>query len=482
MDAAKSIRISDGIDTPLWMFWKRQRYMVVAMTFLGYFNMYSLRVNLSVAIVAMTDLREVMHPNGTVEFEREFDWSSSVQGYVLSSFFYGYILTQVLGGYLSSRFGGTNVFGVGIGATAILTLLTPLLARQGVGWLIAVRVLEGAFEGLTFPCGHAIWSVWAPLGERSRLSAIALTGAFAGTVVTMMVSGILADAWGWESVFYVFGAIACLWHVAWVLMVRRSPEDDNRISKQEKEFIMLGRQKEDKENVRHPWIRMLTSKAVIAMSIANISEDWGYYLLLTGLPTFLKTVLDFDLQDSGILSALPYLAMGIILSTSGYLADWLQIHGYLSTTQVRKYFTCGAFIVQLICMLIGALTLSPAPTIICVTLAVGIGGVAWCGYLLNPLDLSPKSAAVLIGITNGFAAISGVISPIVTGYITTNNSEDEWRLVFYIAVGIYIIGTLVYWFWASGELQPWALEVTEQQCKPSNESGFNHNSVENKQV
>lgn len=45
--------------------------MVVTMAFLGYFNVYSLRVNLSVAIVAMTDLHEVMLPNGTVGFVSE---------------------------------------------------------------------------------------------------------------------------------------------------------------------------------------------------------------------------------------------------------------------------------------------------------------------------------------------------------------------------------------------------------------------------
>lgn len=79
------------------------------MTFLGYFNVYSLRVNLSVAIVAMTEPRLTVLSNGTVSYQPEFDWSSSVQGYVLSSFFYGYLLTQVLGGYLSNRYGGTNV-------------------------------------------------------------------------------------------------------------------------------------------------------------------------------------------------------------------------------------------------------------------------------------------------------------------------------------------------------------------------------------
>ncbi|XP_058461958.1 sialin-like isoform X2 [Malaya genurostris] len=447
------------------MFWRRRRYVVVFMTFLGFFNVYSLRVNLSVAIVAMTELRRFELENGTFEFEREFDWSSSVQGYVLSSFFYGYVFTQVLGGYMSNKFGGTNVFGVGIGVTAFLTLLTPLAARAGVGYLIAVRVLEGLFEGVTFPCSHAIWSRWAPPSERSRMASIASTGAFAGTVVTMPLSGLLVNALGWESVFYFFGVVACAWYVTWILIVRRSPEDDKRISVREKAFIVqtLNRNEGEREDVRHPWKQMLSSRAVISMSIASFTEDWGYYTLLTGLPTFLKTVLGFDLQESGFISALPYLLMGILLSIAGYLADWLQIRGFLTTTQVRKYFTCGGFLTQLICMMLGAWILNPIPTIICVTIAVGMGGVAWNGYLVNPLDLSPKSAGVLMGIANGFATIAGVISPIVSGYITTNNSEDEWRLVFYITAGIYVIGTLIYWMWGSGQLQSWSVEVREQR-------------------
>ncbi|XP_053684271.1 sialin-like [Sabethes cyaneus] len=465
MDATECSKLSDGVKGALWMFWKRRRYVVVFMAFLGFANVYTLRVNLSVAIVAMTELRDVVYENGTIGHAQTFAWSSSMQGYVLSSFFYGYVFTQVLGGYLSNKFGGTNVFGIGIGGTAILTLLTPVLTSVGVGWLIAIRVLEGFFEGVTFPCSHAFWSRWAPPSERSRMASIASTGAFAGTVVVLPISGVLVSAWGWTSVFYFFGAVACIWYVAWIIIVRRSPEDDRYISEQEKNFIIqtLKRTEGDSENTQHPWREMLTSKAVISMSIASFTEDWGYYTLLTGLPTFLKSVLGFDLQKSGFISALPYLVMGILLSYAGYVADWLQIRGYLTTTQVRKYFTCGGFTVQLICMMVGAWILSPTPTIICITIAVGFGGVAWNGYLVNPLDLSPKSAGVLMGISNGFATIAGVISPIVSGYITTNNSENEWRLVFYITAGIYVIGTLIYWVWGSGELQPWSVEAREQR-------------------
>lgn len=79
------------------------------MAFLGFFNVYSLRVNLSVAIVAMTEKRNVTLQNGTIVQEQDFNWDSTEQGLVLSSFFYGYILTQLIGGYLGSKFGGHYV-------------------------------------------------------------------------------------------------------------------------------------------------------------------------------------------------------------------------------------------------------------------------------------------------------------------------------------------------------------------------------------
>lgn len=48
-----------------WRFWKKRRYIVVVLAFFGFFNVYSLRVNLSVAIVAMTENRTIDYGNGT---------------------------------------------------------------------------------------------------------------------------------------------------------------------------------------------------------------------------------------------------------------------------------------------------------------------------------------------------------------------------------------------------------------------------------
>lgn len=48
-----------------WKFWTQRRYVVTLLAFFGFFNVYSLRVNLSVGIVAMTSVREVVTENGT---------------------------------------------------------------------------------------------------------------------------------------------------------------------------------------------------------------------------------------------------------------------------------------------------------------------------------------------------------------------------------------------------------------------------------
>lgn len=194
--------------------------------------------------------------------------------------------------------------------TSVLTLLTPLAAKAGVPTLIFVRLVEGIFEvsyqwtlftlttvssimfsllqGVTFPCIHAVWSRWAPPLERSRMATIAFAGNYAGTVVSMPASGLLAQYFGWESLFYVFGTIGCVWYVFWVIIVCEGPEKDKRISKDELRYIQATLGTSSKPNIKHPWRDIFTSKAVYAISASHFAENWGFYTLLTQLPSFLK--------------------------------------------------------------------------------------------------------------------------------------------------------------------------------------------------
>jgi ACS family sodium-dependent inorganic phosphate cotransporter len=55
-----------------------------------------------------------------------------------------------------------------------------------------------------------------------------------GTVIALPISGLLAENFGWEWIFYVFGCIGLLWCAAWWWIVHDSPEEDRHISDQVK--------------------------------------------------------------------------------------------------------------------------------------------------------------------------------------------------------------------------------------------------------
>lgn len=141
---------------PSWKFWKKRRYILTLMLFFGFCNVYSLRVNLSVAIVAMTNGKNITTPEGEIIEEEPFvAYTSTQKGIILSSFFYGYLCTQILGGIIARYVSAHIIYGIGIAATSILTLVTPLVASN-FGLLVGIRVIEGLFEGVTFPCLHSM--------------------------------------------------------------------------------------------------------------------------------------------------------------------------------------------------------------------------------------------------------------------------------------------------------------------------------------
>lgn len=66
-----------------------------------------------------------------------------MQGHILGSFYYGYIATNINAGQLADIFGARWLCGIVTLVSAVLTIITPFIARWDVNTLILVRVCIG---------------------------------------------------------------------------------------------------------------------------------------------------------------------------------------------------------------------------------------------------------------------------------------------------------------------------------------------------
>lgn len=149
---------------------------------------------------------------------------------------------------------------------------------------------------------------------------------------------------------------------------------------------------------------------------------------------------------------------------TGISADYFISKRILSVTNVRRIYNVGGFIAQCVFMMMAAYILNETAIIVCLTLGVGLGAFSLSGFAVNHLDIAPQFASILMGITNTFATIPGIVSPLLTGVIVTSDDQEtmksEWRIVFFISASIYLVGAVVYWIFCSGEAQPWAIVKT----------------------
>jgi MFS transporter, ACS family, solute carrier family 17 (sodium-dependent inorganic phosphate cotransporter), other len=409
-----------------------RRFILIGLCFLSTLICYIDRVNMSVAIIPMAE---------------EFKWAQTTRGIVLSSFFYGYLATQVLGGWLADRYGGKVVLGFGVLWWSIFTLLTPPAAAVSLAVLFIARVGMGLGEGVAFPAIHNLFARWVPVHERARSVALNASGIALGTVAALLLTPMIVLAWGWQAVFYCFGLLGFLWYAFWQFFASDSPETHSSIHPTEVQFIRTNSPSPPR-NEKTPWGLLLSKVPTWAIIINHFCSNWGFYVILTWLPTYFKQALGADLSKVGLYTILPWLVMFVMANVAGWIADLLLKAGF-SLTFVRKLMQSIGFLgAATFLSLVGSVTtISQAIVYMCCTL--GLGAFALSGFAVNHLDIGPRYAGILLGFSNTAGTIPGIVGVTLTGFIL--DATGSWNLVFLISAGIYVFGTLVWLLFATGE-------------------------------
>nr|XP_025738248.1 vesicular glutamate transporter 3 isoform X2 [Callorhinus ursinus] len=415
-----------------------KRYIIAIMSGLGFCISFGIRCNLGVAIVEMVN-NSTVYVDGKPEIQTApFNWDPETVGLIHGSFFWGYIVTQIPGGFISNKFAANRVFGAAIFLTSTLNMFIPSAARVHYGCVMCVRILQGLVEGVTYPACHGMWSKWAPPLERSRLATTSFCGSYAGAVIAMPLAGVLVQYIGWASVFYIYGMFGIIWYTFWLLQAYECPAAHPTISSEERNYIET-----------------------------SIGEGANVVSLSVGL-----------------LSAVPHMVMTIIVPIGGQLADYLRSRKILTTTAVRKIMNCGGFGMEATLLLVVGFSHTKGVAISFLVFAVGFSGFAISGFNVNHLDIAPRYASILMGISNGVGTLSGMVCPLIVGAMTKHKTREEWQNVFLIAALVHYSGVIFYGVFASGEKQVWAdpENLSEEKCgiidqdELAEETELNHES------
>ncbi|XP_039144328.1 probable anion transporter 3, chloroplastic [Dioscorea cayenensis subsp. rotundata] len=401
-------------------------------------------------VMCLCNADRVVMSVAVVPLAAKYGWSSSFLGIVQSSFLWGYLFSSVAGGALADRYGGKRVMAWGVALWSLATFLTPWAADHSTAMLLAVRALFGLAEGVALPSMNTLLSRWFPCHERASAVGLSMAGFHLGNVISFLATPVIMSSIGLAGAFSLFASLGFMWLSLWVNGVTNDPGDSPLISTYELQLIRAGKTDvSSSSGSKFPPLRHLLSKLPTwAIIFANVTNNWGYFVLLSWMPVYFKTVYNVNLKQAAWFSAVPWGMMAISGYIAGAASDSLIASGY-PVTRVRKIMQSIGFIGPALALLCLKYAQTPNAAAFLMTVALSFSSFSQAGFLLNMQDIAPRYAGFLHGITNSVGTLAAIISTIGTGYFVQWLGSFQAFLT--LTSALYFITTIFWNLFATGE-------------------------------
>lgn len=388
--------------------YKKYRIQVFISIYIGYLLYYFVRSNFTFA----------------KDYLFELGFSKVQVGFVASALGIAYGISKFVMGNVSDRANARYFLAIGLILSGVINLLLPNVLN--ISLMFILMFLNGWFQGMGWPpCGRII-THWFSDRERGVKMAIWNTahnfgGAF---IATVAIWGVALFS-SWKGIFYFPAIIAIVGGFIYIIFARDTPQSVGLppIEEFKNDYPEVQKNIKDAEaemsgkEILFNYI--LKNKFLWCVAIANIFVYFVRYGVINWVPTYLKEMRGFSIQESSIAFALfEYAAIpGTIII--GWLSDNL--------------FRGRRAPIGIICMIgvaIATLIYWKSENHFAINCALAsIGALIYGPVMLigvSALDLVPKKAA---GTASGFTGLFGymggqVLSELAIGAVVEKFSWD----------------------------------------------------------
>jgi ACS family sodium-dependent inorganic phosphate cotransporter len=239
-----------------------------------------------------------------------------------------------------------------------------------------------------------------------------------------------------------------LWYGFWHFNVTATPAGHPRLAPGEREAIAADGGESAEPGDAPRWIDFLKSAPVWAIIVAHFCNNWSLYVLLSWLPTFVNKGLGVDYSAVGWFTMIPHIASFVFLNVAGNVTDRL-IRGGMPVGRVRRLMQTIGFGGIATALLIVGQVETAWMAIAVMTVGNALAACVTGGFAVNHMDIAPRHAGTLMGITNTAGTIPGIIGVYVSGLIL--ELTGSWALVFQVAAGVTLVGLAFYLVFSSGK-------------------------------
>jgi MFS family permease len=364
------------------------------------------------------------------KMKSELGLSEETYGLAFSAFFWIYAPVQLFAGWLCDRFSVYRLMAFGILLWAGSTLLMGFAG--GFVSLLVLRVMLGVGESISFPGSSKIIARHIAPDRRGAANAAVAAGLALGPAVGTLAGGLILGHWGWRAIFLTFGVATLVWLLPWREAVRTIPTKGHYDG-----------------GAKVPLAALLAKWPLWSMSIVHALGNYCFYFLLAWLPLFLTTSRGFSIGEMTMLAALGYAVQAACAFAYGYFSDWWTRSGR-SEAQCRRWMMVVSQFVSA-----GAiLGLAFAHDAVTIGILLCFAGAATAALSLNlyavgQMFAGPRAAGTWIGFQNALGNLSGVIGPVVTGFVI---HHAGWDNAFLLTAAIAALGAL-WWAFAVPKIE-----------------------------
>lgn len=345
--------------------------------------------------------------------------TDSQMGLISSFYFFGYTALQIPSGILVDKFGKKVILVPSFILFALAAVIIGL--SSNITTLYLGSLLAGIGCGSYYGAAFSLNSQSVPKEKKGLSAAIISCGTAMGMAAGLIASSyfvkILHIKWNYMLFFIAFLIICAA--TAFAVIIR--PEGRHTKTDREKKKVD---------------IKGLLSMEMIANYAVYFATCYGYYMIVTWLPSFLREERGFQGLAVGFSSSL--VAFSAILGSLFFSRLYDKKRHLKIQLVVFLEITAGFMVLFMV--------IAPSSIMLMAGLILYgfFGKLAVDPVLISHvLDISPEeSTATYLGTFNFFGMCGSVLAPFITGFISDQTASKA--IGFYLAAILLIIGVVIF--------------------------------------